>query len=254
MKKQILVSLFLLTFVSLVMVGCSDSTTNPVDTVKQGAYVVSYPVGAAIWIDNVNTGKVTPALIDTLKVGSHDITLKLTNYDNKAVALSTTSGKIDTVTANLSGADYAAYGPVRIWVISDTSTQHPSGLCLNNGLPYTIKAANANYVDFFLKDGQTSPDTTQVWQATLTGSLTRNASFFGTSETSLVSGGNVQNHSLGSWSTTLGLSTNKSFIVYDNDNHYSKVLVKATGIDATSKKQWVEFVWIYNKVNESYSF
>jgi len=255
MKKHILLSFLALVFVSLFVAGCGgDSTTNPVDTVKQGSYIVSYPAGAAIWINNTNTGKVTPALIDTLSVGQHDITLKLTNYTDGMVYTNTTAGKIDTLTTNLSGTNYVAYGPVRVWVASDTSSSHPSGICFSNGTAYALKVANVNYVDVYLKDGQTAPDSTQVWASIFAASLTRNSYFFGTSETSLTVGAAVQARSAGTWTEKLGLTTYKSFIVYDNDNHYSKVMVKATGIDVTSKKQWVEFVWVYNKQNENYTF
>ena len=257
MKKSIIFAVFATLLVSLFSVGCGDSS-NPVDNTtpatKQGSYFVSYPVGATIWLDGVNTGKVTPGLLDTIAVGSHTITLKLTNFTDISISKTYAASTVDTVTNTFTGTNYLVFGPVRVWVSSDLSTSHPSGLSLLKGTSYALNASNANYVDFYLKDGNTAPDSTQAWSATFASSLTRTTHFFGTSETALTVGSNVQAYGTGSWVDKLGLTSSKSFIVYDNDNHYSKVIIAGTGIDASSNKQYIDFRWVYNKLNENYTF
>jgi len=255
MKKQILLGLFLLSFVSLFTVGCgSDSTTNPVETTKQGAYVTSIPAGVAIVIDGRTTSYTTPAFIDTLSVGSHTITLSRTNYDDLAINVTTTSSKIDTLaTKTMTSSVYSIFGPVRIWVKSDPSTSHPSGLCLNNGQSYAISdTTNKKYVDFYLADGSTTAGDSVASAVKLT-NFDRTTFFYGTSETELKVG-SVPAHGSVSYTQVLGLSTYKSFIVYDNENNYSKVIVSDQGVDATTSKNWVEFYWIYNTVSTSTTF
>lgn len=255
MKKQILLSLFLLTFVSLFTVGCGDdTTTNPVETTKQGAYVTSIPAGVAVVIDGKATSYTTPAFIDTLSVGAHSITLKSTNYNDLAINVTTASGKIDTLaTKTLTSSVYSIFGPVRIWVKSDPSSSHPSGLCLRNGNAYGISTtANDSFVDFYLLDGTSAKGDSVASPVKLT-NFTRNTFFLGSNDTSLKIG-NVTAYGSGSWSQTLGLSARKTFIVYDNDNHYSKILVSNTGVDGTTSKNWVEFYWIYNTNSGNYEF
>ena len=254
MKKQILLGLFLLSFVSLFTAGCSDSTTNPVETTKQGAYVTSIPAGVAIVIDGKTTSYTTPALIDTLSVGSHTITLSRTNYTDLAISVTTTSSKIDTLaTKTMTSSVYSIFGPVRIWVKSDALASHPSGLCLRNGTAYGISSTtNDNYVDFYLADGTSAAGDSVASPVKLT-NFTRNTFFLSTSDASLKVG-NVSAYGTGSWTQTLGISANKSFVVYDNDNNYAKLFVSSTGVDATSSKNWVEFYWIYNTNSGSYEF
>lgn len=219
-----------------------------------GIHAISYPVGAGIWVDGVNTGKITPATIDTLALGQHSVALKLKFYNDKVFSINSTLGKIDTTTSYLSGDTYETYGPVRLWVTSDGTTSHPAGICLRKGTAYSLKAANAVYIDLVLKDGLIAPDTTQIWSPIYYTFLTNNTYFLGTNESSLTVGNDVQPFGSGNWTGKLSLSTYKSFVVYDNDNNYSKVIVSKTGIDATTNKQWFEFIWIYNKVSGSYTF
>jgi hypothetical protein len=253
MKKQILLGLFLLSMVSLFVAGCSDSTTNPVESTKQGAYVTSIPAGVAIVIDGKSTGYTTPALIDTLSVGSHTITLSRTNYNDLAINVTTTASKIDTLSKTMTSSVYSIFGPVRVWVKSDPSTSHPSGLCLRNGTAYGISSnANDSYVDFYLADGTSTAGDSVASPVKLT-NFTRNTFFLGSSDATLKVG-NVTAYGTGSWAQTLSLSANKSFVVYDNDNNYAKVIVSNSGVDATTSKNWVEFYWIYNSTSGSYEF
>ncbi len=255
MKKQILLSLFLLTFVSLFTVGCGDdTTTNPVETTKQGAYVTSIPAGVAIVVDGKSTSYTTPALIDTLSAGAHTITLKSTNYNDLAINVTTTASKIDTLaTKTMTSSVYSIFGPVRIWVKSDPSSSHPSGLCLRNGTAYGISSnANDSYVDLYLLDGTSTAGDSVASPVKLT-NFTRDSYFLASSDASLKIG-NVTAYGSGSWSKTLSLSAHKSFVVYDNDNHYSKVILSNQGVDGTTSKNWVELYWIYNTTSGSYEF
>jgi hypothetical protein len=71
-----LLSMFLIFF----LFGCKETPTAPeLPAFAQGSIQVnSNPEGAAIWLDNKNTLKTTPALLTNIHVGSH--VLKLTKY------------------------------------------------------------------------------------------------------------------------------------------------------------------------------
>ncbi len=81
MKKKVLILLALL--ISITFISC-DEVTDPVDengTIK----IESEPAGAQIWLDDVNTNKVTPATIEATE-GFHDITLKLAGYGDLIIS------------------------------------------------------------------------------------------------------------------------------------------------------------------------
>lgn len=61
----------------------------------------SYPSGAEIWLDGDNTGYVTPRTITDISTGSHDFTLKLSNYNDVVGSVIVTGGITSYVYVNL---------------------------------------------------------------------------------------------------------------------------------------------------------
>jgi hypothetical protein len=63
--------------------------------------VQSSPPGAAIFIDNDDTGKVTPALLAKIKTGNHSLTLKKDGLQDYTVAIAVEKNKTAEVNAEL---------------------------------------------------------------------------------------------------------------------------------------------------------
>ncbi|MFZ4620476.1 MAG: PEGA domain-containing protein [Bacteroidota bacterium] len=86
MKQHHLRLLFFIVFI--VIHGCKkeEAVTNtaaPADAKMFGkVYCDTYPAGAQIFIDSVNTGKVTPSLIDSLTEGIHAVGFKRTFFSD----------------------------------------------------------------------------------------------------------------------------------------------------------------------------
>ncbi len=63
--------------------------------------VNSTPTGAAVWLDNSNTGRTTNCLFADVSAGQHDLTLKLTGYVDWDSTFNLSAGDTVTVTAAL---------------------------------------------------------------------------------------------------------------------------------------------------------
>ena len=56
----------------LFLASCTSTDNNPVTPAPTGSvYVTSTPSAAAIWVDGVNSNKVTPDTITNLSTGNH---------------------------------------------------------------------------------------------------------------------------------------------------------------------------------------
>jgi len=64
--------------------------------------VTSNPQGADIWLNGINTGKVTPAFLDNVTLGSHVVKLTQTGYNGATENVSVTSDKTVTIEMTLS--------------------------------------------------------------------------------------------------------------------------------------------------------
>ena len=86
MKKLFILPLLLA--VGIFFAGCEDTATDPIVTVVKGSvYIQSTPVGAQIWVNNVNSGKITPDTIKNLDSGNVAITLKLAGYLDSTITV-----------------------------------------------------------------------------------------------------------------------------------------------------------------------
>lgn len=80
-----------------VSVGLTERISFDLQAIPGSIYVTSTPPGAAIYLDDQNTHKVSPDMLNSISVGSHTITLKKDRFaeDSKVVAIS--PGKTETV-------------------------------------------------------------------------------------------------------------------------------------------------------------
>jgi hypothetical protein len=111
--------LFYLVILPLLIISCeTNPPTSPENPLPQlgKAFITSNVDSAEIWLDNINTSKVTPDTIETT-IGTHTVTLRKTNYIDISqtiqiiedslvsldISLSQESGKV-FVTSNAAGA------------------------------------------------------------------------------------------------------------------------------------------------------
>ncbi len=81
-------SIFISTFCVFSFYSCSEDTGDGVGPLHSSTIIVdSYPTGAAIYLDNNNTGKVTPDSLQNIYSGSHQVKLVLSGYQDKIIDL-----------------------------------------------------------------------------------------------------------------------------------------------------------------------
>ncbi len=93
MKKITLLSLFALSL--LLFLGCPDST-SPDESAE--LIVISIPVGAAIYLDAVLTGEVTPATLE-IDTGNHELRLELAGFQDYVETFDVGDGDTHNVNA-----------------------------------------------------------------------------------------------------------------------------------------------------------
>ena len=88
--------------VALILVGCEE----PVVSQTGGISVTSTPSGARIFLDRIDTGRVTPYVIPEVSVGTHSIHLTFAGHSDwgpRSVPVS--AGQITTVHATIESTD-----------------------------------------------------------------------------------------------------------------------------------------------------
>jgi hypothetical protein len=240
MKKLLLIPLVML--LGLFIVSCEDSTTNPPSVTTGTLFVQSTPVGAQIWVDGTNTGKITPDSIKNLSAGNHALTLKFDGYkDTVQASVSITAGQTTSKNITLTRAA-STFGPVRIYETTGTTALQPSGLDLSTGMAYGISSADKDKVDIFY---YSSGSTFEIRSANTASGLTRVTSFKVGASTNLNDGVD-SDPATGSWLTKMGDRETNYVFLYDNDLHYSKLKITSFGGGTPGFPAWVEVQYIYN--------
>jgi hypothetical protein len=241
MKKLLLIPIAML--LGLLIVSCEDTTTGPDGTTPTtgNLAVVSTPVGAQIWVDGTNTGKVTPDTVKNLSAGTHALTLKLDGYkDTVQSSITITAGAVTTRNITLTRAA-STFGPVRLWETTGTTALQPSGLDLSTGIAYGISSVDKDKVDIFYSSGGFV-----VRSANGTSGMTRVTSFFVGSATNLNDGVDSP-AATALWLTQIGDREANYVFLYDNDLHYSKMKITSWGGGTPGNPAWVEVQLIYNE-------
>lgn len=253
--KKIFSLLFMLS-IGLVLSSC-DSTTDPViPPVTTGSiYLESTPAGAEIWVDGINSGKVTPDSVVDLDEGNRNITLKLADYDDTTFTMTVIAGQqVSTAVTMVSNLFLKYYGPVIIWETTGTDSTQPSGLVLSTGMAYGISSSNKSLVDIYYYSNSTG-NIYLVQSANLANGLSRVTAF-------MVGGGTDQNdgadsplRSSGTWIDNMGDKETNYVYLYDNDGHYSKLkIVNWGGGVPGGEAAWVEVEWWYNETVDDVRF
>jgi hypothetical protein len=247
MKKLFYLTLFLIA--ALILVSC-DSDDNPITPAAKGnLFVSSIPAGAQIWIDGVNSNKVTPDTVKDLDAGNYNVTLKYTDYSDTTFPVSISENQTFVVTnvQLLSIIDY--FGPVRIWETVGTTATQPSGLDLSSGMAYGIGATNPDRdkVDIYYSSAGFL-----VQSADLSPNMSRVTYFRVGNSTNLDDGVDspVQD---ASWGKSVSDDQTNYFFLYDNDQSYSKVKIQQGG-GTPGNPSYVDVWWYYNRAENNTRF
>jgi hypothetical protein len=238
---------------TLVMVSC-DSTTDPTTPDPQGnLFVSSVPAGAQIWVNGVNTTKVTPDTVKDISTGVKNVTLKLQDYSDTTFTV-TVSENQTSVVSNVqlvSNIILQSFTPVRIWETTGTNASQPSGLDLSTGMAYGISSVDKDKVDIYYYSN--SAGTIFLVQSAGNNSgMTRVTKFRVGSSSVLTDNVDSPLSTAGTWTANMGDRETNYVFLYDNDGNYSKVKISSFGGGTTGNPAWVELQWIYNKtVNDN---
>ena len=248
--NKILSLLFILS-IGFVLSSC-DSTTDPViPPVTTGSiYLESTPAGAEIWVDGINSGKVTPDSVVNLDEGNRNITLKLADYDDTTFTMTVIAGQqVSKDVTMISNLFLTFYGTARLWETLGTSADQPSGLDLSSGNPYGISSVDKDKVDIYY-----SSNGYLVKSADLASGLTRVTDFMVGGASDLNDGLDSPLRSTGLWLDNMGDRETNYVYLYDNDGHYSKLKIVSWGGGVLGEPSWIEVEWLYNENSDNTSF
>jgi len=240
----------LLALSTLVMLSC-DSTTDPITPAdpKGNLFVSSVPSGAQIWINGVNSTKVTPDTLKDLSTGVKNVTLKLQDYSDTTFSVSVSENQTSVVSnvQLVSNVLLQSFGPIRIWETTGTNASQPSGLDLSTGLAYGISSADKDKVDIYYFSN--SAGTIFLVQSAGNNSgMTRVTKFQAGTSNNLNDEVDSPLQNAGVWtSSTADRDSSKYVFLYDADSHYSKAKIVNWGGGTVGSPAWVEIKFWYNK-------
>ena len=249
--------LVILLFLGLLIASCDNTTTNPTaPTETQGSIIVeSTPTGAQIFLDNSSSSSgFTNDTLSNVDFGNHTITLKIDGYRDTTTSTSISSD-VPTAKVHLvltSTEDTTVFGPVKIWETSSTGIDQPSGLDLSSGKPVAVSGSDKGNVDIYYSTLGTGGVGYLVQSANLnqTQGLTRKTYFNISNLADLNDGKSSPIYPLNPpWTDHMSDSETHYVFLYDNDNHYSKIIITGSHQGGgTGDYSWVEVKWIYNNI------
>jgi hypothetical protein len=246
LKKLTILFLSVLS-ISIFLTGCKkNSSITGGSTTLQGSYLISTPSGAQVWIDGVNSGDVTPHLMDSLSVGIHTVTLKFTDYDDISFVDSVKLSTVDTVSKTMNSSVANLFGPATLYLYPGTQA---NGVDLATGNTHALNAGNASLIDvYYSSEADTAMN--YIFASQKNSLLTRTTYLYPSLETQLFNGhdGTVYSATDVNWVTSFPLYGASVFYVYGNDKHYSKVLLTGQGTG------FIEIKWLYNKTADNLQF
>jgi len=213
-------------------------------------FVSSNPEGAEIWLDGVNISQVTPDTIKNLNEGVYNVTLKLTDYNDATFSVSVTAGQTSDLTnvVLVSNLMTTLFGPVRIYESFGTTSSQPSGLDLSSGIAYGISSTEQDSVDIYYSTDGTGGRGFLIQSADLTPNLIRKTDFLVGNSTNLFDEEDSPPRNTVTWTNNIGDREVNYVFLYDNDGHYSKlIIVSSSGGGVPGEPAWVAVMWYYNE-------
>lgn len=247
-KEYVFISILLL--IGLFLAACKNNDNNPI-TVKPNPtgsiYVISSPTSAQIWLDTMDTGKMTPDSLTNISVGIHKVILKLPDFLNDTVTVTVKEGvQIPLNVTLVSDQSVLVYGPIQIWESSGT-TGLPSGIILKSGRPSLISSGGKDSVDIYYSSNEfviTTPNNSIN---------NRSTSFFIGLSTNL-NDSIMSPVAIPSWVSMVFDSEKNYFFLFDSDFHYSKMIITEKGGGTPGNPAWLKVQWLYNNKSNDRRF
>lgn len=251
MKKYIYLPIAII--LGLYIASCSDNTTNPPPAATGSIFIDSSPDGAQIFVDGVDKSKVTPDSVTGLSTGNHTVKLTLDGYKDTTFSVTVQENLQTTKNITLvSDLSVTTYGPVRIWETAGTSASQPSGLDLSSGNAYGVSSTDNDKVDIYYSTTGTGGTPYLVQSADLYPTLTRHTAFYVGNGTDITDGEDSPNSALSGWTDHMGDRETNYVFLYDEDGHYSKLII--TDYGTVNNIAWVEVKWEYNNTGADRRF
>ena len=252
MKK--LFQILLISTVLLIISSCENKSDNPVDssqTDKGSLYITSNPAGAQIWLDNSNTGQVTPDTVKNIQEGTHNITLKLTEYRDTTISVSVTAGQTKNVSNVVlsSSVTTMLFGPVQIYESQDSTSSYLHGIDLSTGKAWSVYSDSSGLIDIYYSTEGTGGRGYLVQSADLKIDLINVTKFYLGSGNNIYDDVDSPDRNDNGWVNYMSDSPDSNYVfLYDHDGHYSKLKIVSAGGGVPGEPKWVRVQWYYNKV------
>ncbi len=240
MKKlfSILLAFFVVTFFS----ACDDTTSPEEEETYGDIALFSEPAGASIFVDNVFKGN-TPDTI-SLPVGMQNINFSLVNYRDTTIQIAVSEENLEVLFVELF-PEHVHYGVLRIWETGNGSTvDQPSGIDLSAGTTVAISTADSLNTDIYYTGSNLT-----IRSAGFLGENYRVTYFHEGFTGSVTDGEDSPVIDTNTWDLSMPDDVSgKYYFLYDNDGHYSKFKVLATGGGTGwGDPKWVDVEWIYTQ-------
>lgn len=254
MRKYIYIPIVIL--LGLFISSCSDNSTNPPPVTETGSiFINSTPVGALITVDGTSTTKVTPDSVTDLSTGDHSVKLTLIGYKDTTFTVTVAANQQTTKQITLvSTLSTTPYGPVRIYETAGTDSTQPSGLDLSSGHAYGLTSSHKGDVDIYYSTSGTGGTPYLVQSADLFPNLTRHTAFYIGTGTEITDGVASPLYPLSGWTDNMGDRETHYVFLYDEDGHYSKLIITNYGGGSGGNPAWVEVEWLYNNTGADNRF
>jgi len=251
MRKTIYIPIVIL--LGIFLASCSDTTTNPPPVETGSIFINSTPVGALITVDGTSTQKVTPDSVTGLSTGNHTILLTLTGFNDTTFTVNVEANQQTTKQITLKAA-LSHYSHVKIYETAGTDSTQPSGLDLSSGNAYGLSSSNKGKVDIYYSTSGTGGVPYLVQSADLYPNLTRHTAFYISNGTDINDGEDSPNSALSGWTDNMSDRENHYVFLYDEDGHYSKLIITDFGGGSGGVPAWVEVEWYYNNAGADTNF
>ncbi|HEY6907553.1 MAG TPA: hypothetical protein VI230_08785, partial [Ignavibacteriaceae bacterium] len=141
-----------------------------------------------------------------------------------------------------------------IYETAGTTSSQPSGLDLSSGIAYGVSSADKDKVDIYYSTTGTGGTPYLVQSADLYPNLTRHTAFYVGSGTDITDGEDSPLYPLAGWTDHMGDRETNYVYLYDEDGHYSKIIITGFGGGSGGNPAWVELKWEYNNTGADNRF
>jgi hypothetical protein len=201
--------------------------------------VVSDPDGAAIWLDGINQSVTTPSVLTNIQIGKHSLVFNLTGYIPDTVQVNVLGSQTSYVKRTLiPHAAFSSFGPVLIYYGYNVPTSLPNSLVLSSGTSSSTFVSRYDSIDVV---------SNSYYLTSAYSYNNRNTYFSSSSSNNLNDGVAAISYSSGYYDSEISITLNGYFFIYDNEQHYSKMMITELGGNGTSTNPYyMKVKWLYN--------